>query len=739
MTDSTVPVLSTLNVPAAIPFPSVRCLQWSDDGQLLFATKSAVYILTPQPGISFDVASVIRSAASQNVVENWSIGWYHNLIDIEKLTPTKWPDYSQGALNGWGAVSFGSLDVAVKAVCPSPTNRSESATCVLAILTSNMDLSIWGPSKDILKGEWSVIHDYTSHTLTTSKPTAIQDVLELQITYRYFLDKESGTRAGSLLLFRLDDKPSLDVQEKISVHDGWVTQISVSSWTPVDPLSYFAMVAVATPSNRIVLLKLEQTLSIVGPEHSLSRQYTIDIRIGPLNELAISAPPATGGMVWIEPPGRSPILVFGTPGIVHLWSLGLETNGNEVSHWSGQRQLRLETQSHPGQSSLRPISGAHYIARQDVLIISLFDGSFHAIHGFSTNPSFSPTTLAPTNHENTENVSSKGLSLRVRRTFEACEPIASTPRDVCRIGGMAGYDDSTFIWLHEACRPSDFSYKHEAKHNCMLITAQLLDDGHNDDTLLRDLQTVFTSTQVSHGLSPHKVLRPVYHRLQRPEVVDRLHNHLLQLITPEPHSEALEPLGVSSTDGLSDRFRRSFRQSLKEHLFGLESVQSYRVRLALADYIWKHYTDPEKQQACGQIAQTLLDHISHHILRTSLRHLLAVVPVLQETDIPFISRLIVQTLLPRCPPDILILRDSLINLINSSNISIHVSADSLTPTSLNENCPACCANVPLENITNARSVLSDVFHTLHDVCEDMYRVHAQSADTTFWINIYTNK
>ncbi|KAJ8507627.1 hypothetical protein ONZ45_g10033 [Pleurotus djamor] len=734
MTDSTVPVLSTLNVPAAIPFPSVRCLQWSDDGQLLFATKSAVYILTPQPGISFDVASVIRSAASQNVVENWSIGWYHNLIDIEKLTPTKWPDYSQG---GWGPVSFGSLDVAVKAVCPSPTNRSESATCVLAILTSNMDLSIWGPSKDILKGEWSVIYDYTSHTLTTSKPTAIQDVLELQITYRYFLDKECGPVLELVLCYYFDDKPSLDLQEKIFVHDGWVTQISVSSWTPADPLSYFATIAVATPANRIVLLKLEQTLATVGPELSLSRQYTIDIRIGPLDELAISATPAAGGMAWIEPPGRSPILVFGTPGIIRLWSL--QTNGSENSVWSGQRQLRLETQSHPGQSNLRPLSGTHYIASQDVLVVSLFDGSFYAIHEFSTDPSLSLTTPTLTNNANNGNVSSKGLSSRVRRTFEACEPIASTPRDICRISGMVGYDDSTFIWLHEACRPSDFSYKHEAKHNCMLVTAQLLDDVPNEDNLLQDLQAVFTSTQLSNGLSPHELLRPIYHRLQRPGVVDRLHPRLLQLITPEPHPQVLEPLEMVSTHDRSDQFRRSFRQSLKEHLFGLESIQSYRIRLALADFIWKLYTVPEKQQACGQIAQTLLDLISHHLLRTSLQHLLAVFPILQETDTPFISRLIVQTLLPRCPPDILILRDSLINLINSSNISIHVSAESLTPTSLNESCPACGANVPLENITTARSVLGDVFHPLHDVCEDMCRVHAKSADTAFCINIYTNK
>ena len=40
------PVLHTaLDIPTAVAQPDIRSLQWTDDGQLLFLTKTSIYIL----------------------------------------------------------------------------------------------------------------------------------------------------------------------------------------------------------------------------------------------------------------------------------------------------------------------------------------------------------------------------------------------------------------------------------------------------------------------------------------------------------------------------------------------------------------------------------------------------------------------------------------------------------------------------------------------------------------------
>lgn len=46
ITSHSAPILHTaLNIPTAIAHPAIHSLQWSCDGQLLFLTKTAIYIL----------------------------------------------------------------------------------------------------------------------------------------------------------------------------------------------------------------------------------------------------------------------------------------------------------------------------------------------------------------------------------------------------------------------------------------------------------------------------------------------------------------------------------------------------------------------------------------------------------------------------------------------------------------------------------------------------------------------
>lgn len=104
------PVYSSFNIPTVITHPSVRCLQWSDDAQLCFVTKSAVHILvrisgvyessrvkcmqTPDHGINFSTPSDIRSPVRDE--SDRPLGWYRTMIEMTRAQTHSWPSISQG-------------------------------------------------------------------------------------------------------------------------------------------------------------------------------------------------------------------------------------------------------------------------------------------------------------------------------------------------------------------------------------------------------------------------------------------------------------------------------------------------------------------------------------------------------------------------------------------------------------------------------------------------------------------
>lgn len=157
---STAPLVSSaLNVPTATSYPSVNCLQWSSDGQLCFVTKTAIYILTPDHGINFDNTSVIKSSLNKESREDsQALGWFRTIIQFDKSEGIRWPDHSQA----WGAASLGSIDLSPSSVAISPSGLSSDGGCVLAMLSSNMDLTLWVAGKNYLKGEWPKVYTVLS-------------------------------------------------------------------------------------------------------------------------------------------------------------------------------------------------------------------------------------------------------------------------------------------------------------------------------------------------------------------------------------------------------------------------------------------------------------------------------------------------------------------------------------------------------------------------------------------------
>ena len=132
------------------------------------------------------------------------------------------------------------------------------------------------------------------------------------------------------------------------------------------------------------------------------------------------------------------VLVHCKPGILHLWC-----EPSPYLGWSGYHSFRLPTfKLSTGSSSFHPASGLQYIRRKDVLILTLFDGSFHVIHNFSWEPSFVPAAGA-------EFLTSERLSITIRSAFRQAEQNVRYD-DVNRITGLESYDGSaTFFWIQE--------------------------------------------------------------------------------------------------------------------------------------------------------------------------------------------------------------------------------------------------------------------------------------------------
>ncbi|THU78751.1 hypothetical protein K435DRAFT_973415 [Dendrothele bispora CBS 962.96] len=704
-------VYTALNVPTVITSPSVKCLQWSPDGQACLASKSAIYVMTPDHGINFDAESILKASPDANREDRPLVGWFRTMIQFDKTEVCRWPDYSQE----FGAGSLGSIDITVWSMVFSPSNVTPDAGCVMATLSTNMDLTLWTAGKNALKGEWIKNFDVTpfliENFIKDESKTRTENTLTAQIICIAWSPQADfglkptpttlnasvlvgGNRAGSLVFMRYNRDSTLEVLQVLNVSDKWITHVAFSRWELVEEHTCMALVAYGTSDGVVDIVKVKQRVQRAeGTGFAFNIVTTIEpgnSSIGETRRAGLTA------LEWVDIPERKPVLVYCKPGTVHLWSAPPET----TPRWSGDLTIPLKTQKHSvGSSCFHPVTGLQYIARRDKLIISLLDGSFHVVHDLSTSPNI--TAVAEEDSESDAlTLTSKQLSSTVRSVFSRVEQETITFSDVNRMSGMVSYEDAGVLgWVHEAVRPADFSYKHDAKHNSMLIVAQIWND-LDDEVFIQQLSDTLLNAKAAVGIGPLQILRFTFFHLREKALLNRLHHQLLEVLgkASEDYSASI----VTPTWGqgpLSPGVRAEVRSSLASHLFGWDNLLSLRMRLSLADFAWKlSEKNTERQEECGRTAHSLLTTISHRNLRTIIRHLVAVSDKFALDDIPFVRRMVVQSLLEGSPPDLSSEGQSLSEVVSKM---FEAEAQSSDYQNLNEVCPACQVEVRLDNITNA--------------------------------------
>ena len=118
----------------------------------------------------------------------------------------------------------------------------------------------------------------------------------------------------------------------------------------------------------------------------------------------------------------------------------------------GSQALRLITQkTSAGSSSLNPIVGIHPVRGLDVLIVTLFDGSFHIVYDVSTFPKLAEDMEMMDLGEGTFTGPSSELASRAaRQAFMKAEGGSLQHADVNRTSATTSFDDlGTICWVHE--------------------------------------------------------------------------------------------------------------------------------------------------------------------------------------------------------------------------------------------------------------------------------------------------
>ncbi|KAK0203092.1 transcription factor IIIC subunit delta N-term-domain-containing protein [Desarmillaria ectypa] len=694
-------LLSSLRLPAVRSRPSSTCLQWSDDGQVFFVSNSIVHILTPYHAGIYPSCNIRGDKETAGTLQ-----WSRTIICLQKTDLRDWSAGSQE----WAALSLGSFDPHVKDVACSPSYVTEDGGCVAAVLSSNMDLSLWSASKNSIQGEWIKVFDATPFLVDLASngisATGLSQLLQAQITSITWSRQAdfsitpapcvdasllaAGSRSGTVCFLRIDGKlASLHHIRTIRVSKKWVTHLAFSSWVHEGDFQCGGLLAYSTSDGSVGLVKIHLMAQTAANDYvTFEPEYVVDTAFEAAQGIFSADQDGTTALEWITSQGRT-ILVRCRPGAIDLWSK-LST-----CSWSGTRTLMICPHVlSVGSSELHPVTGIVYIPQNDVLLVSLFDGTMRVIHKFFVNPEWAPESPSP--------VSSQCLSEAVRRIFigtvEGVEQEEVTNNDVNLTSGLISFDGcATLLWTQQSFRPADLSWKIEARRDAVVIAAHLSSHmNRTGDTFFHELKEILTSSKSAHGVTPAHLLRPVF--LWLSELPD-LHADILKLLRFLPVSCPSQCHFPLWSEGLGKKLRGKFRKSLARSLYGCDKLLSLRLRLYVTEALSRCIGTPSGRAECIKVAELICKMISHMTMRGLLRHLHAVVPVLTANDMPFVRRVIYLSSLADSPLSDQSAARDLMDAIGAIQPPIITHARLQGEVIMTEPCPACGEKLDMTTTT----------------------------------------
>ena len=228
-------MLPSAQVPSGVS--TVNCLAWSKDGELAVAAGEEVYILIPR-----------------HIHSN---PWTLIHIRVNTFTFDEWPERGQASFADL-AIGEEQSKISIVSLAWSPTGLAKHGRCVLAILTSNLLLSLWAPGPDAINPTtWERVFIFNdtaipSHISTDSSPTLqrIRCMSWAPVAAQHIAKDPSSNRKDEIAIIAIADGTNrlcfLEVYSPFNCQK--------STWD-VKLLTYKALAPLQRNTHRISLLQ----------------------------------------------------------------------------------------------------------------------------------------------------------------------------------------------------------------------------------------------------------------------------------------------------------------------------------------------------------------------------------------------------------------------------------------------------------------------------------------------------
>lgn len=575
-------VLSHLSFPVAVSVPSPRNIQWSEDGQLFVLSRNAIHILTPDFNADCTLFSVHNPKSSSESTKD--VEWFTNRVEIDKELHHNWAADS----DNWGTLSLGSLDISWVGMALSPTNSSKTYCCVLAALTSNLEVSLWGPCKNHISGEWQKIQDVTETIKDSiaSPNNSIRGIQQAQIQCLAWskgvhihspegvLDESSilalGNRAGSIICMKYSRESGLSYLECFEAASNWIVEMVWSPWSQHEDNSRSASIFCSTADGAVYEVQMEAS----------ARSQDLKIKLNSAAEVLHPADftPVTALSV-IQHQSDGSILVYTKPGLVNIRKITRSERDSSVV-----LAFPIEPSLHT-QDPFAAIAGIVYYEDEDYMQIHASDGIVYKVTNVMDLPQIS--------------IDYRFLDLRdeieiLRVPKEESDKVYADERTY--ISGVIGADHAgAFGWFYECRRPNDFSYKLDSQHISFLGLACLRG---SKLLLLNHISSHLSATSdaVASYSMPLK-LRETLIYLNHHLITDDEMNHIWDMLQKIPVKALLE--------FQSSVFSENSQDALFLTLFQNPPFSFLRFRLTITNCLLSlNFNDSPVRDYCDQLIQS---------------------------------------------------------------------------------------------------------------------------------------
>ncbi|OCF36876.1 hypothetical protein I316_01473 [Kwoniella heveanensis BCC8398] len=534
--------------------------------------------------------------------DNGEIRWWVTGIEVDK-------DGSRDDVYGWAEVGEESTailrekEVTTRQAIWSPSNLSDIGGCLLVVLSSSMQVSVYAPRNDPYSKQWDEIADLTALTKALLPPQMTQPelteqgMLELRTTALAWSSQppvESmigidgsllalSNRAAKLAFWSYGPQKRFKRLEVVDLRlrGGWITDIAWSQWKLEDERTCEAQLALSLTDGSIRLLHVRRSVAAY-PDSDGSRSWKLEVS-QPLM-LDRGDKRIITSIKWI-----GDVLVWTKAGSVHLFA----DRDNQTVSWEGVRTLRLARVGNwASANGVGPCVGIHRINRDNLLIV-LSSLTAHLITSFAT----SPTLAHP--HESLK------LTLGMRDVFVdqlMADPLIKARWRAAPIepdgwtAHTAGWSEvgswgNIGTWVTEPVNFHNLDSATEGKRAISLNVANLGKTAPAPDiSFMEALQAVLDRPPRLIHISPGKVLLPYLLHLHSPAEGTAATSELLDLIKRPP------PISPSAT-----------ASNLSSSLWGETSLDSLRLRLVLAQWCIATFTDAaaEFKQASARVSAAI--------------------------------------------------------------------------------------------------------------------------------------